>query len=44
MTRQEKFVVIALLAALLLGAAVRAWRRGGVDLPDPALKSGSVTP
>ena len=44
MTRQEKFVVIALLGALLLGTAVRAWRRGAMDLPHPALKSGPVSP
>ena len=44
MTRQEKFVIVGLLGALLLGAAVRAWRRGGADLPHPALKSSSISP
>lgn len=44
MTRQEKLVVLGLLAALLLGAAVRAFRRGGPDLPHPSLKTGPLSP
>jgi len=44
MTRQEKFVILGLLTALLLGAAVRSWRRGGMDLPHPALKSSPTSP
>ena len=43
MTRQEKIVILALLAALLLGAAVRAWRRGGTDLPSSPPANGPAT-
>ena len=43
MTRQEKLVILALLAALLLGAAVRSIRRGTADSPLPGLKSGSAS-
>jgi len=44
MTQQEKIVILALLGALLLGAAVRAGRRGGADFPHRALKISPVSP
>jgi hypothetical protein len=44
MTRQEKFVVFALLATLLLGAAVRSIRRGAADSTPPALNSSPPQP
>jgi hypothetical protein len=44
MTRQEKFVVFALLAALLLGTVVRHLRRGGGNLNHPSLNTGIKSP
>ncbi len=44
MTRQEKLILAGVLAALLLGAAVRGFRRHGGDLPHPSLKSGPLSP
>ena len=44
MTRQEKFVVFALLAALLLGTVVRHLRRGGANLNPPSLNTGIKSP
>jgi len=44
MTRQEKFIALGLLTALLLGAAVYRFRhRGAVghDLPHLSLKTGA---
>ncbi len=43
MTQQEKIILLALLAALLLGVAVRAGRRGLADSPLPALKNVPVS-
>ena len=44
MTRQEKFVVLGLLAALLLGTVVRHLRRGGANLNHPSLNTGTKSP
>ncbi len=44
MTRQEKWIVAGLLAALLLGAVVRTVRRGGHEIPPPALNTAPDSP
>ncbi len=44
MTQQEKGVVLALLAALLLGATVRSCRRGNHLGPLPSLKTTPLSP
>lgn len=44
MTRQEKWVLLGVVAALLLGAVVQAFRRQGHDLPHPSLKNPQLSP